>query len=172
MKHQFIFATVLLFFFVNSYSQSSEKKLKFRSISAGFGICAGEINDGGINGYLDVTTAYDKNLFSFAYSTGAEFELFDASRNYTEIAALYGREINLSRIIKIESYIGLAYFNVNYKNDDTNFNSKSESAIGIPLKVKLLFYVSKNFALGLNPNITFNSIENIYSANFILQYKF
>ena len=172
MKLQLTFSTALILIFMNCYSQTSDKKLKFRSISAGIGICAGEINDGGINGYLDVTTAYDKNLFSFAYSTGAEFELFDASRNYTEIAALYGREINLSRIIKIESYIGLAYFNVNYKNDDTNFNSKSESAIGIPLKVKLLFYVSKNFALGLNPNITFNSIENIYSANFILQYKF
>lgn len=172
MKHQFIFATVLLFFYVNSYSQSSEKKLKFRSISAGFGICAGEINDGGINGYLDVTSGYHKNLFSFAFSSGAEFELFDASRNYTEIAALYGREINLSRIIKIESYIGLAYFKVNYKNDATDFYSQSESTIGVPIKIKLLFYTSQNFALGLNPNVTFNSIENTYSAHVILQYKF
>lgn len=167
--------TFLFFFFMvlTSYSQTKEEsKFRFRSASLGLGICAGEINEGGVSVYLDATTEYDKNLFSFTYSTGAELNLFDASRNYYEYALLYGREVSVSRIIKLESSLGLAYFNVIYKNGATDFKKISESVVGVPLKLKLLFYVSKNMALGLNPNVTFNSIENTYSAHLVIQYKF
>ena len=47
----------------------------------------------------------------------------------------------------------------------------SESTIALPIKIKMLFYVSKNFALGLNPNLTLNKIDNIYSGNLVLQWK-
>lgn len=171
---KFIYILVVVFFFMStdSFSQSkTDSKLRFQSISTGIGICAGEINAGGISAYIDASMLVDKNLFSFAISSGAELNLFDESRDYTEIAFLYGRELTLSRVIKLEPQVGLAYFKVRYKNGETDYRLQSESAVGLPLRLKLLFYVSSHIALGLNPNVTFNSVENTYSVNIILQYK-
>lgn len=173
MKLIHIPATAFFFMFMNCYSQSKlDTKIRFKSISTGLGICSGEINTGGICAYIDATASIHENLFSLAISSGSEFNLFDASRNYNEIAFLYGRELNLSRIIKLETLVGIAHFKVSYKNGDTDFILQSKSAIGFPIKLKLLFNVSKHFAFGLNPNVTFNAIENTYSANHIFQYNF
>ena len=172
MKNPITFAIAFFLIFLNSFGQSSESKLKFRSISTGFGIFSGEINSGGINAYIDIATAIRKNIFTVAYSTGSELDFFDKSREYYEVGLLYGRELHLSRIIKLETHIGLAHFEVRYKNSDNDFVLRSESALAVPIKVKWLCYLSRKVALGLKPNITFNTAENIYSAHVIIQYKF
>jgi hypothetical protein len=163
---------LLIFCITTNYAQESASSLRIKSISSGFGIVGGEQNDGGLNFYIDLTTNYKKNLISVSASLGSEFNLFDASRDYKEYGLLYGREMNLNKTFKIEVHSGIAIFKEIYKNGSTNFKEVSETAIGLPVKVKLLFYVSDHFALGLNPNITINSIDTIYSGNLIFLYRF
>lgn len=157
---------------------SKQNKLIFKSISTGFGICAGKENmEGGLDFYIDATTALRKNLFSLSFMAGEEFnfDLFDPSpkhRDFKEYGILYGRELKISKIIKLETHTGVSIFKENYANESTNYVHKSETVIGIPIKIKILFYPLSHFALGLNPNINFNSIETTYSGNIIIQYSF
>lgn len=155
----------------------NENGLKFRSISAGFGVCAGKINDGGLNFYIDATTSLKKNLFSASIVIGGETQIdmggsITPKRDFKEFDLLYGREINLYKFFKIETHIGLAVFNEVYRNGTTGFNDVSETVIGLPIKIKCLFYTSDHFALGVNPNVTINSVDTMYSGNLIIQYKF
>lgn len=160
------------------FAQSkNENGLKFRSISAGFGVCVGKINDGGLNFYIDATTALKKNLFIASIVTGGEAQIdmggsIISKRNFKEFDLLYGREMNVYKFFKIETHIGLAVFNEIYRNGTTNFNDVSETVIGLPIKIKILLYSYDHFALGINPNVTINSIDTMYSGNLILQYKF
>ena len=65
MNHKLTLAAALLFMVVTCYSQAKkDNKIRFKSISGGLGICAGEINTGGLSAYIDVTTAINKNLLS------------------------------------------------------------------------------------------------------------
>ena len=170
MKNTLFF--LIAFFCCNIGLAQNKNLLKFKSISTGFGICVGELNDGGLNFYIDATTEFKRNLFTFSFVAGGELQLFDASRDYKELDFMYGRELTIYKFFKTEVNTGIAIFNEVYKNGSTNFNKVSETAIGLPIKVKLLFYVSDHFAFGLNPNITINSIDTMYSGNLIFQYRF
>lgn len=165
--------TLLLVVLSVYFLQAQEnKKLKFKSMSTGFGISSGELNSGGTDAYIDVSANLGQTLFSIAITAGSEFNLFDAKRNFNEYALLIGRELNVSKIVKIEILSGIALFKETYKNDETNFETHHQSAVGIPFKLKLLFYTSKRFALGINPNFTINSIENTITGNLVFQYNF
>lgn len=173
MKYfHYVVTAFLVLLPVKNFSQNLKKETYgFKSLSTGIGICSGQKNDGGLNFYIDLTTEYKKNLFSLSFSTGAEFNLFDASRDYKEFDLLYGREFKLADFFVIEAYTGIGIFNESYKDYSSDFKKMSESTIALPIKIKMLFYVSKNFALGLNPNLTLNKIDNIYSGNLVLQWK-
>lgn len=170
MKCNLIF--LIAFFCCNIGFAQNKNSLKFKSISTGFGICGGEQNAGGLNFYIDVTTDFKRNLFTLSYVAGGELQLFDASRDFKELDFMYGRELTVFNFFKIEAHSGLAIFNEAYKNGSTNFIKTSQTVIGIPIKIKLLFYTSNHFALGLNPNVTLNSLDTMYSGNLIFQYQF
>lgn len=125
----------------NTFAQNgNENKLIFKSISTGFGICAGKENkEGGLDFYIDATTALRKNLFSLSFMAGEEFnfDLFGPSpkhRDFKEYDILYGRELKISKIIKLETHTGVSIFKENYANESTNYVHKSETVIGIPIK--------------------------------------
>lgn len=161
-------------FFISTALIAQEHKLKLHSISFGLGFLgsASESSSGGFNINADMTTNYNKNLFSFNINAGGELRLFDASENYTALNITYGRALELSNWFTIEGHLGLGYFNYSLKDSSTDFMTISRSTIGIPLRVKLLFYTGRHFAIGLNPNVNFNSLVNTYSGNLIFQYKF
>jgi hypothetical protein len=166
-------------FLVSTYmfsQNNGENKLEFKSISAGFGVCAGDINDGGMNFYIDATTGLKKNLFSVTLVAGGELQLGlggsnTPKRDFKEFDLLYGREFKVYRFFRIETHSGLAVFNEVYRNGSTNYKEVSETVIGLPIRIKFLFYTSNHFALGFNPNAIINSVDTIYSGNLIFQYK-
>ncbi len=173
MKRIPLILIFVLFFSCSVFSQEGNAPQFFvKSISVGIGVTGGDETSGGIGFNADVTTALNKNLFTLALATGSELDLFDAHRNFFSADLLYGREFLVTRIFAIEAHAGVGIFSENYKNGDTNFREISESTLGIPVRLKFLFYVSPKFALGLNPNVNFNSIETIYSGNLIFQYNF
>lgn len=170
---KYCFAFLLILIYQNSiFAQESTNSLRMRSISTGFGLFSGEQYDGGLNFYIDATTEFKKNLITLSYNGGGELQIFDSSRDFKEYGLLYGRELTSINFFKIEAHTGIALFKEVYKDGSTNFKEVSETTIGLPIKVKLLFYVSDHFALGLNPNITINSLNTIYSGNLIFLYKF
>jgi hypothetical protein len=177
MRKEVALVSILFLWSNVAFSQISNKNnLELKSLSTGFGVCAGELNDGGIDFYIDATTAIKKNLLSVSLVAGGELQLNLGGsnvpkRDFKEFDVLYGREFKIYRFFKIETHIGLAIFNEVYRNGSTNFKDVSETVIGLPIKVKFLFYTSNHFALGFNPNATINSVDTIYSGNLIFQYK-
>ncbi|OUR97639.1 hypothetical protein A9Q86_15615 [Flavobacteriales bacterium 33_180_T64] len=146
------------------------------SLSLGVGLIDSSFDNsrGGFNISLDISTKLNKNLISFYLNSGSQLKVFDAGaeEEYTEINATYGREIELNSWIKVEGHIGLGFFNYSVKNRSTDWKTEKESTIGFPFRVKLIFYTSKHFGIGINPNMNLNSLVNIYSGNIIFQYKF
>lgn len=152
--------------------ENAASRFHFKSVGAGFGITAGDETAGGVAFMADVTTAVNKNLFSVALSSGNEVDLFEAERKFFAADIFYGREISITRIFKIEAFAGVGIFTESYKNGDTNFVEINETAVGLPVRIKFLFYVTNKFAIGINPNVNFNSIETLYSGNLQFQYNF
>ena len=165
---------IILVFLNSNFSFTQENKLKLNSTSIGFGLIgsSSETSSGGLNLTLDLSTKLNKNLFSLYFNEGSEFNLFDAEESYNEISVTYGREIELNSWIKAEGHLGLGFFNYKIKNGSTDFNLIKESTIGIPFRIKLIFYTGKHFGIGINPNMNLNSLVTTYSANIIFQYKF
>jgi len=162
----------VMLFCCNFFAQENSE-FYFKSVSAGIGIVDGSKLSGGMNFNADGTLAYNQNLFSLSLTSGSDLNLIgDANRNFFAADVLYGREFSITRIFKIETHAGIGYFHENYKNYETDFQEKDESSIGIPIKVKALFYITDHFAMGFNPNVNFNSVETIYSGNLIFQYNF
>lgn len=173
MKRISLILVFALFFSISVFSQEQQNsQFYLKSVSAGIGVTGGNETSGGIGFNADVTTALNKNLFSIALATGTELDLFDAHRNFFSADLLYGREFSVTKIFKIEAHAGVGIFSENYKNGDTDFKEVNESALGIPLRLKLLFNITPKFAMGVNPNVNFNSIETMYSGNLIFQYNF
>jgi hypothetical protein len=86
---------------------------------------------------------------------------------YYEVALLYGREFKLSNKFRLETHTGLGFIT---QNNTTISNEKQ--SLAIPIKTKLLYYIGKNFALGVNPNVSFNKTNAIYTLNFLLHINF
>jgi hypothetical protein len=165
---------IILFLFNIAVPRAQEGKIKLHSasITAGLVGSSSATSSGGVNLGVDVAANLNKNLFAIYLNAGAEFNLFDASEGYTELNLTYGRAVALNDWIKIEGHIGLGYFNHRFRNGFTNLVAVSESTVGVPVRIKILFYTIDKLAIGFNPNINLNSLANTYSANFILQYDF
>ena len=161
---------LFLFFFTVAFSQD---KLKFKSIEYGFGTY--KISNRNsvfvLNGALDVTTAYKSNLFTISNTLGFGFGKNEDSNTdlegYYEIDLLYGREFKVSDKFYLETHTGLGFIS---QNNTTISDEKQSWAI--PVKVKCLYYTGKKFAFGLNPNVSFNKVNSIYSLNFLLHLNF
>ena len=165
---------LLLLFCLITFSQIfSQDKLKFHSIE----YCIGtyKINNQNalflLNTTLDVTTSYKANLFTFSNTLGFGFGKNETNNTdlegYYEVTVLYGREYILAEHFILETHTGLGFITQN----NTTANNENQS-FAVPIKLKLLYYINKKFALGLNPNVSFNKLNTIYSLNFILHLKF
>lgn len=164
----------ILFFISSSFvfSQNNEK-IKFSYISFGTGLYSQQhINTNGIAGNIDVSVQYKKNLivlyttFGFGTNKKKSIFIFDNFSSFTELDLLYGKEFKIADWFKPEAHIGVGIFSYN-----NSILEQNNSSIGFPVRAKLLFYPSKNFALGFNPNYNINSINNIFSYNLIFQFK-
>ena len=169
---------LFLIYFNSTFTFAQENKLQLNSTSLSIGLIGVPSDtssigvDIGLNIGLDLSAKLSENIFSFYLNGGSQLHFFDARESYTEINVTYGREIKLNSWIILEGHLGVGYFNYSFKNGLTDFQTVTQSTIGFPLRVKLIFYTEKNFGIGINPNMNWNSLVKTYSGNLIFQYKF
>ncbi|MEO8255148.1 MAG: hypothetical protein ABI554_12270 [Flavobacterium sp.] len=156
-------------------SEAQEKnKLQIKSIDYGaIGIYTG-LENNGIKGFcsnIGLVSNYNKNLYSLNYALGfgitEKGDKIHDLQGFMSVDLLYGREIKVSKGILFEPYVGLGYI-IQSNTSDAGGNS----AIALPMNAKLLFIISKKFAMGLNPNVNINNVNTIYSANIFLRFGF
>jgi hypothetical protein len=150
---------------------------RIHSISAGLGYIGFSSNNtssnGGLNFVADITTGYNKNLFSIYFNIGGEVDLLKKEDVETsEISFTCGRGWYLANRLKFEAHAGLGYFNLGYANNSSFFLLIKKSTIGFPVRAKTIYNFTENFGVGINPNINFNSLAISYSIDLIVQYKF
>jgi len=149
-------------------SQEESKSIKLHSIDLGFGGFSNK-NYGGIDFYSNVALKSKANLFSISFITGGELNILGGlSANYKEYDLMYGKEFKIAKWISFEGFGGIGYFNQN----SNKILIPDENAISFPVKINTKFYISKHFGLGINTNYSINKINNNFSANFIIHYKF
>lgn len=170
MRKIIILISVLNFSFV--FSQ--EHKLKFKSIDWGVvGIYSNLKQDGprGICSSFEVSTIYNKNIFSAYGGVGFGFNTENNKlkdlQGILEFDLLFGRELKINSDIKFEISSGAGYI-----VQDNTSEGKSNEALGIPIRGKLLFSASKLVSIGINPNVNLNNYRNLYSINLLLHFSF
>ncbi len=160
--------------FVWQLQAQENNKLKIKAIDYGaIGIYTNLENNGvrGFCGNLELVTKHQKNLYAFNYSLG--FGITEKNnkihdlQGFMSLDLLYGRELKVSKTITLEPYLGLGYIIQSNTSD-----AGGKSAIGLPMRAKLLFKVSEKFTVGINPNVTINNVNTFYSANFLLRFEF
>ncbi len=151
---------------------AQENKLKMHSAEIGFGGFYFKKNysvGGGATFVADLTTSLGNNLISTSILTGSEIGIVGSSTyNFNEFRLQYGRELNLKKWIKFELFAGLGYYN--QKSEVTDI--RNGNTISFPLKFNTKFYFDKNFGIGINTNYSLNSLNNNFSPNLILHFKF
>lgn len=150
---------------------SQNNSLKLRSTSLSFGFLGSKSTAFGAGACLDLTAGVNKNLFSLYLNGGLELNINDEEEDYSEIGLCYGREINLSNKIKLEGHLGLAYY-IHRLKKTVRDTKVTESALGIPIRLKLLHYKGDHFGWGFTSHMNWNKLENLYSVYLIFQYKF
>ena len=177
--HLIVTLSLLSNAFYSCYSQ--ENKLKIYSTSLGIGpiFSSTDTFGGGLSTCLDLSIAFKTNIFSFYYNTNYDYSDFGImgakDREYYQEANLtFGKEFKLIEQLSLEGHIGLGYFQQKYYTHDAyyNYEDKNEHSIGFPLRFKLIYYISRHFGVGINPNLNLNSLNNTLSGNLLLQYKF
>lgn len=148
-------------------------KLKIKAIDYGaIGIYT-NLENNGVRGFcsnLELVTNYQKNLYDFNYTVG--FGITEKNNKIHDLQGfmsfdlLYGREIIMSNKITFEPYLGLGYIIQSNTSD-----AGGKSAIGLPIRAKVFFNVSKKFAIGINPNVNINNVNTFYSTNILLRLK-
>lgn len=165
--------TILFLFLIAFTTVFSQDKFKFKSMDYGFGTY--KISNRNsvfvLNASLDVTTSYQSNLFTLSNVVGFGFGQNEDSNTdlegYYEVDLLYGREFKLANKFYLETHTGIGFIS---QNNTTISDEKQSWAI--PVKAKFLYYTGKRFAIGLNPNVSFNKVNAIYSLNFLLHLNF
>ncbi len=169
---------VILFSGINNYAQ--ERKLKLHSISAGIGFASFSPESvGGVAGTMDLAIIFNKNLFSLYFEAGEEslgnLLIILEDQRFTEYNITYGRAFHFNDWLVLEGHAGIGYFKLKTRTLKLNFrgyNTESESTIGVPLRIKLMFYTGDHFGLGINPNVNINSLTSTFTANLMAQYRF
>jgi hypothetical protein len=161
---------LFILYFTNSFSQDN-----FRIKSIEYGVGTYKISNRNsvfvIHSSFDITAAYKSHLLSLSNNIGLGFGKNENSNTdfegFYEVDLLYGREFMLSDKIRLETHTGLGFIT---QNNSTVSDEKQ--SLAIPIKLKLLYCVGRNFALGLNPNVSLNKTNAIYSLNFVFHINF
>ena len=176
MKAKSLTVVLLLILFITNssscHSQNSENKIKLHSVSLGFGgfyFKKSNSEGGGASFVLNGTLESNKNLFNLCFLTGAEIGVVGGSTyNFNEISLAYGRELRLKKWFSLEGFAGIGSYQQNGKNSFV----VSGNTISFPLKLNVKFFFNEKIGIGLNNAYSFNQINNNYSTNLIINYKF
>ena len=149
----------------------NNKPLKLNSIGYGFGFFSTTQNDGGLSGIIELGLIANKNLFLVNYLSGSTFTILGpAGIEITELNLQIGREHKVTNWFSIQGFAGLGYINQelqSYSSKAVPFTSAS-----VPLRLKLVCYTGKHFALVSNSNYNINATSSVFSSNLTFQHIF
>ena len=145
--------------------------LKLNSIGYGFGFFSTTQNDGGLSGIIELGLVANKNLFLVNYLSGSTFTILGlAGIKITEFNLQIGREHKVTNWFSIQGFAGLGYIN----QEMQSYSSKAEpfTSATVPIRLKLVCYTGKHFALMSNSNYSINATSNNFSSNLTFQHIF
>jgi hypothetical protein len=157
-----------------NFNFSQENKIRFKSFDYGVvGLYSNLKKDGprGLCTNLDFSMVYNQNILSaytaIGYGTNYKDGRLNDLQGILELGLLYGREFKIADDFNIETATGLSYIFQGSVCDEIPHRE-----VGLPVKVKFLFYTSKKFALGINPAVNINKYRTLYSTSFLLRFDF
>ncbi|WP_242206472.1 hypothetical protein [Aestuariivivens insulae] len=180
-------AFILFMTFFSSAQQEEEPRL---SLSFGVGYF-GFLSSGGVYGDYgnvsfanepdkqtqinlsgDVALRLDEYIFSFYLGFGLVDPIPYKQANYSEFNITAGKELISNKGFVLEGHFGIGYFQT--KEEYSSGTIETWGNVGFPFRIKANFYLSKHFAIGINPNANFNLGQNssILSVNLISQIIF
>ena len=120
----------------------------------------------------DVALSLDSYIFSLYFGFGLVDPIPYKQANYAEYNLTIGKEFIKNDWFGLEGHLGVGYFETK-ERFAPNGPEESFGTVGFPLRVKANVYLSKHFALGINPNANLNIGQNssIITINFIGQLK-
>ncbi len=121
----------------------------------------------------DVALHSDSYIFSFYFAKGLIDPIPYKQVNYSEYNLTVGMGISITTWFALEGHVGVGYFKIYEKYGPEQPTEKS-GTIGFPFRIKANFYLSKNFAIGINPNANFNfyGSSSLACINIISQIRF
>ncbi|MES2487037.1 MAG: hypothetical protein V4581_13965 [Bacteroidota bacterium] len=135
----------------------------------GFSFKKGSSEGGGITFTADLVANYNKNLFLAGFLTGSEIGVVgDSDYNFNEFKLQYGREIISAGWFTTDAFIGTGYYTQHSDTDEV----LSDNTISFPISLYAKFHFGKSFGMALNPNYSFNSVNNNFSANLLFFFNF
>ena len=164
---------ILFLFLIHSILIISQDNFRIKSITYGIGTykISNRSSVFVAHSSFDLTTIYNSNLFTLSNNVGFGFGKNEKSNTdlegFYEFDFLYGREFELSDRFRLETHAGLGFISQNNSTD-----SDEKQSLAFPIKLKILYYFGKRFAIGLNPNVSFNKVNAIYSLNFVFHKTF
>lgn len=165
-----IFTLLLVFICLNVFSQDKTNHSISFSV---LGYYSDLKSDGirGFNGNLEFSKHFKKNNIlsfytSFGFGVTEKNNKIDNLQGYTEFDLLYSRQFKINKFLIVEPQSGIGYISFGNTSGEEN-----ENGIGFPIRLKLLAFTGKKFALGLSANSNFNPHQNIHSLNFLLHFK-
>jgi hypothetical protein len=165
-----VFTLFLIFICSNVFSQD---KTNYSISFSVLGYYSDLKPDGirGFNGNFELSKHFKKNNIlsfytSFGFGITEKNNKIDNLQGYTEFDLLYSRQFKINSFLILEPQSGIGYISFGNTSDGEN-----ENEISLPIRLKLLVFTGKKFALGLSANSNFNSHKNIHSLNFLLHFK-
>lgn len=162
-----------LFISLYAYSQESDSKLEFYSISFSPLSVYSDDHGGGISLNLDLAFNVDKHIIKACILSGSEVNILGRSHGFTEISTLYGQKLlQDSKVFKFDTFAGFGYFRFTYPDKSiTSDNAYLEKkTISIPIQTRLRFQTGKSFSLGLQLHYSINAVNAVFNASMLLQW--
>ncbi len=148
--------------------------LEFNSFSSSGGIYQLEkINDGiGFSASIDLEFSLGNHLLTPNINVGygilnKDDILKNAVHLFIETNFLYGRQFEILDTVYFRLFSGVGF------TEQTKLkNASSGGSLNIPLRGQLLFNLSDSFCVGIQSQISFNTINDIYMYHFFLRFRF
>ena len=170
---ELVLIACLLFSSYSAIAQDSGLQMHAVSFGVGFATSSSSSAEIGPGLTLDISTIRNKHIFSFNFNLGTELNSKGPEEEFFEVNLTYGQKWNFSQNLFLEGHLGFGYFGYRiHTSSNIIIFDLPDSTIGFPLRAKVIYNIGKNFGIGLNTNVNFNSIANAYAANFIIQYNF
>ena len=119
----------------------------------------------------DAAIGIDTYIFSFYFSFSLVEPIAYKQASYSEFNLTVGKEFLTIRRLTLEGHLGIGYFKFK-EAYAPNGPIETSGTIGFPLHIKVNYYLTKKFAVGLNPNVNFNFESSIMSINLISKFCF